>query len=499
MTNLFLQFKEKLIELYYLSSALAVLHWDREVNMPKKGVLARAQTTAALAGVLHEKLLSIKPFLLPLKSSLDDGKLDEETSIIVREVWREFEKAEKLPTYFVKELARVTSEAHATWAEARAKSDFAKFAPHLKKIVELKREEAKLLGYKDSPYDALLDTFEPYATAEEMSITLEELKDFLIPFIQKIKNSSVKVDRNILKGEFPIEKQIEFNRFVAEKMGYDLGAGRIDVSVHPFTIHFHPQDVRFTTRYDKADVFPALMTTLHEAGHALYEQGILVENFGTPFGESISLGVHESQSRSWENLIGRSKPFWAYFYPELQKEFPEPFTKISLDNFYRALNRVEPSFIRVEADEVTYNLHIILRFEIEKELVEGSIEVDDLPKIWNDKFKEYFGLEVPDDSLGVLQDVHWSGGSIGYFPTYTLGNLYSAQFYSASKRDIPDLEEQITKGEFTDFLQWLRKNIHIHGKLYTARDLVMQVTGEPLKSQYFMDYLKKKYSEIYNL
>lgn len=495
--DIFLQFKEKLVELYHLSAALALLHWDREVNMPPKAVAARAQTTSALAGVLHERFLAIKPFLLPLKKGLDDGKLDEESSIVIREVWREFEKAEKLPTDFIKELARVTSEAHAVWIEARAKSDFAKFAPHLKKIVELKREEAKLIGYKNSPYDALLDTFEPYATAEEMSITLEELKDFLVPFIQKIKNSSVQVNRDILKGEFPVEKQVKFNRFVAEKMGYDLGAGRIDVSVHPFTIHFHPQDVRFTTRYDKNDIFPALMATIHEAGHALYEQGILVENFGTPLGESISLGIHESQSRSWENLIGRGKPFWTYLYPELQKAFPEPFAKISLDNFYRALNCVEPSFIRVEADEVTYNLHIILRFEIEKELIEGSIEVDDLPKIWNDKFKEYFALKVPDDSLGVLQDVHWSGGSIGYFPTYTLGNLYSAQFYSASKRDIPDLEEQITKGEFTNFLQWLRKNIHIHGKLYTARDLVMKATGEPLKSQYFMDYLKKKYSEIY--
>lgn len=497
--DLFLQFKEKLIELSHLSSALALLHWDREVNMPPKAVVARAQTTSALAGVLHERFLAIRPFLLPLKRDLDDGKLDEESSIVIREVWREFEKAEKLPTDFVKELARVTSEAHATWVEARAKSDFIKFAPHLKKIVELKREEAKLVGYKNSPYDALLDTFEPYATTEEVSITLKELKDFLIPFIQKIKNSSVKVNRDILKGDFPIEKQVEFNRFVAEKMGYDLGAGRIDVSVHPFTTSFHPQDVRFTTRYDKADVFAALMITIHEAGHALYDQGILVENFGTPLGEPISFGIHESQSRSWENLIGRGKPFWTYLYPELQKKFPEPFAKISLDSFYQVLNCVEPSFIRAEADEVTYNLHIILRFEIEKELIEGSIEVDDLPSIWNDKFKEYLGLEIPNNSLGVLQDVHWSGGAIGYFPFYILGNLYSAQFYSASKKDIPDLEEQISRGEFTNFLQWLRKNIHIHGKLYTARDLVMQVTGEPLKSQYFMDYLKRKYSEIYNL
>ncbi len=500
--ELFLRFKEKLVELAHIKSALAVLSWDEQVNMPPKAATARAQTIASLAGLLHEKFLSVEleRLLTKLKDRLEKDALNPGEAAIVREVWREFEREKKLPTEFVKELARITSEARSHWAEARAKSDFTKFSPSLKKIVELKREEAKLVGYKNSPYDALLDIFEPYATAEEISITLEELKDFLVPFLRRIKGSPVKFDRSILKGDFPIEKQIEFNRLVAEKIGYDLGAGRIDVSDHPFTTDFHPQDVRITTRYDKADIFPALMATIHETGHALYSQGVLAEHFGTPLGESLSsLGIHESQSRIWENLVGRSRPFWTYFYPLLQRGFPEPFSSISLDRFYLTLNNVLPSFTRVEADEVTYNLHIILRFEIEKNLIEGRIEVEDLPKIWNDKFKEYFDLEVPNDALGVLQDIHWSGGAIGYFPTYSLGNLYSAQFYAAVSRAIPDLEEKISRGEFGEFLEWLRQNIHIHGKLYTARDLVMQVTGEPLKNQYFIDYLEKKYRDVYNL
>ena len=495
------KFKKELLEISYLGSAVAVLHWDQEVNMPPKGNELRAKIIANLVGELHNKFTSnsFEKSLLILKKKFDAGKLNDEDSCIIREVWREFSREKKLPLKFVKDLAETTSRAQMIWAEAREKNDFNIFLPELKKIVELKRKEAKLVGYKNSPYNALLDTYEPYMNVEEIEMIFSELKDFLIPFLQKIKKSKVKINGNILKGNFPIEKQIKFNEFIAGKLGFDFEAGRLDKSTHPFTIGMHPEDVRITTRYNKKDLLHSVASTIHESGHALYDQGLPIEGFGTPLVDSISLGIHESQSRMWENILGKSEIFWQYFYPKLQKEFPDHFGKIKFEDFYQAINIVKPSLIRTEADEVTYNLHIILRFEIEKDLIEGSIAVEDLPKIWNDKFKEYFGISVPSDSMGVLQDVHWSGGMIGYFPTYTLGNLYSAQFFEVAKRDILNLEKEVKKGQFGHLLEWLRKNIHIHGKLFSAEELVEKVTGEKLSSKHFIDYLEKKYSEIYKL
>lgn len=499
--KIFDDFKNQLVELSHLKSALSVLHWDTAVYMPERGNVPRAATISHLAGELHEKFLSpkFKSSLNKVKSQMDAGKLTPEESAIVREVWREFEREEKLPVEFVKELTRVTSEARQVWAEARKKSDFKIFLPDLKKIVELKRKEANLVGFQNSPYDALLDTYEPYTSTEEITVVLEELKGFLAALLKKIQNSKVNINPNILKGDFDIEKQKTICKLVAEKMGFDFSRGRLDTSTHPFTISPHPYDVRITTRFKNDDLFYSLISTIHETGHALYEQGLLAENFGTPLSESVSLGIHESQSRIWENIVGKGRPFWIYFYPILQKEFPSIFSKITFDDFYQALNYVKPSFIRTEADEVTYNLHIILRFEIEKALIEGTIEAEDLPKIWNERVKELLGLDVPNDALGVLQDVHWSGGSIGYFPTYTLGNLYSAQFYKTAKRDILNLEDEIAKGELGHLRKWLRDKIHIHGKFYSADKLVLNVTGEKLTSRYFTEYLTKKYEEIYKL
>lgn len=493
--------KEKLLELYHLSSTLAILNWDQEVFMPPKGAALRAAAISNLAGILHEKFVS-KDFaglLENAKELLDGGKLADEETAIVRELWREYERQKKLPVKFVKEMAQVCSEGHNIWIKAKEKSDFKIFLPQLKKIVELKRKEAELVGYKKSPYDALLDTYEPYASADEISIILSELKDFLVPFLEKIKKTKVKIDPKILEGDYPTSKQKKFNCEVARKMEFDFEAGRLDTSVHPFSTGFHPQDVRMTTRYRKHDLFDSLFGVIHETGHSLYEQGLDPKNFGTPLGEAISLGIHESQSRMWENNVARSKNFWKYFFPKLQSQFSEPFAKIKFDDFFRAVNFVQPSSVRVEADEVTYNLHIILRFEIEKELIEGAIEVEDLPKIWNAKMKEYLGVDVKNDSEGVLQDVHWSGGGIGYFPTYSLGNLYAAQFWSAAKKEILNLEKEIEAGEFGHLLEWLRKNIHIHGKMFSADGLVREVTGEPLTSRYFIDYLKEKYGEIYKI
>lgn len=495
------ELREKLQEIYHLGSALQVLHWDMEVFMPPKGAESRAKTISNISGILHEKFIS-KDFAALLKKAklqLDAGKLDDEESAIVRELWREYERQKKLPVAFVKEMAQICSEGHNVWIKAREKSDFNIFLPSLKKIVALKRREAQLVGYKKSPYDALLDTYEPYSTSEEISMIFEELKGFLVPFLKKIAKAKGKVDPKILKGNFPIDRQKQFNEEVAKKIGFDFEAGRLDTSVHPFSTGFHPRDVRMTTRFKKDDLSYSFFSTIHETGHALYEQGLNADHFGTPIGEAISLGIHESQSRMWENMVAKSKNFWKYFFPKLQKQFSKPFAKVKSDDFYRAINFVRSSLIRTEADEVTYNLHIIMRFEIEKELIEGSIEVEDLPKIWNAKMKEYFGIKVPNDALGVLQDTHWSGGGIGYFPTYALGNLYAAQFYQTAKKDILNLEKKIASGEFGHLREWLREKIHIHGKMFSADGLVREVTGEPLTSQYFIDYLKEKYGEIYGI
>jgi carboxypeptidase Taq len=501
MKNSFSAFEQKLIDIAQLKSAFAVLNWDKDVFMPPKGSGPRAAMLGYLAGELHDKVLSpeFRGLLREAKAAADAGELSPGDRAIVREVWRDVSREEKLPVEFVKELTQVTSEAYHVWMDARRKKDFKLFAPHLTKIVELKRREAELVGFAQSPYDALLDTFEPYATTQEIAAALGDLKNFLAPFLVRIRNSKTKVSRDAIAGNFNIEKQKAFCALAARQVGYDFDAGRLDVSAHPFSTSFHPLDSRITTRYDRSEFMQSISGVIHETGHALYEQGLPAARFGTPLAEAVSLGIHESQSRLWENLVGKSRGFWTYFYPLLQKEFPVPLRGVPLESFYRAINTVAPSFIRVEADEITYNLHIILRFEIERALVEGDIAVEDLPRIWNAKMEELLTLDVPDDSLGVLQDVHWSGGMIGYFPTYSLGNLYSAQFFAAARRDLPSLDDEMARGDFGKLLQWLREKIHVHGKMYSAQELVKNATGEKLNSKYFADYISRKYGEIYEL
>jgi carboxypeptidase Taq len=493
--------RQRLDDLAQLRAAIAVLSWDKDVCMPVKGSQPRAAMLAYLAGELHEKMLA-QDFRGPLAeahAAAEANQLSAQDHAIVREVWRDVSRQEKLPVEFVKELTQVTSEAYHIWMDARKKKDFKLFAPQLAKIVALKKREAELVGFNESPYDALLDSYEPYATTKEIAATLGDLRDFLAPFLAKIRNSRAEVSAAPLAGNFNVEKQEAFCIMAIKKIGYDFDAGRLDASAHPFSTSFHPRDARITTRYSSSELMQSVGGVVHETGHALYEQGLPAEYFGTPLGEAVSLGIHESQSRMWENLVGKSRAFWTHFYPSLQAEFPDPLKNVPLETFYRAINRVEPSFIRVEADEVSYNLHVILRFEIEKSLIEGDIRVDDLPSIWNSKMKESLGVDVPDDSLGVLQDVHWSYGSIGYFPTYSLGNLYSAQFFAAAKRDIPGLEDQFAHGNFAPLLKWLREKIHVHGKFYPAQELARRATGEKLNSKYFADYISKKYSEIYEL
>lgn len=491
--------KERIAELAHLGSMGSLLGWDQAVNLPEKAVEARAETSAFISNLYHQKITSLDNdgILSSLKKDLDKGVLKGKNAAIVYEIWREFERAQKIPASHVREFTIVTSRAQSVWAKARETNDFALFLPWLTKIVKLLRKEAEYVGYAESPYDALIDIYEPGMTSGEAYRVLNDLKDFLVPLLKKIKSSKVKISPAKLKGKFPLDKQIAFNTYIAERMGFDFNKGKIDVSTHPFTTSFHPTDVRFTTRYSTSDVMYAVGSTVHEAGHGLYEQGLSVDHFGTPLAQAISLGIHESQSRMWENLIGKSKSFWKFFYPKLQKDFPEPYKKVPFEEFYKIINKVTPSLIRTEADEVTYNLHIIIRFEIEKEMIEGTIDLKDLPAIWKAKVKDYLGVDVPNDTLGVLQDVHWSCGNIGYFPTYTFGNLYSAQFFNALKREIPDIDKKMTKGGFAEIREWLRKNIHAHGKLYTADKLAKKLTGETLNSKYFCDYLEQKYKDIY--
>ncbi len=495
------ELKKRLKEISHLGVIQSLLSWDQEVNMPAKGADIRAASMGELSGIIHNKFINIDNdgLLTKLNRELKSKKIKGADAVIISETWRNYEKEKKLPEAFIKELTEISSKSQTVWAEARKNNNFNMFLPWLRKIVKLKQREAEYIGYKDSPYDALLDTYEPGMTTKEISVILDDLKDFLIPFIKKIKKSNKKTSSQKTKGKFLIDKQVEFNSFVAKSIGFDFNAGRIDKSTHPFTSGAHPYDIRITTRYRENDLLYSLGSTIHEAGHGIYEQGLPAEHFGTPLSEAISLGIHESQSRMWENQIGKSMEFWTHFYPKLQKEFPVPFKKLPIKEFHKIINDVKPSLIRTESDEVTYNIHIIIRFEIEREMIEGSIDLKDLPKIWKSKVKDYLGINVPNDSLGVLQDVHWSCGFIGYFPTYSLGNLYAAQFYDSIKRDIPNFKELVKSGKFEKINIWLRKNIHSLGKTYKAGELIKKVSGENLNSGHFIKYLEEKYGDIYDL
>ena len=492
--------RDKLLELQHLGSVSALLGWDQQVNVPDKGHEARAQLMAHISGLYHRSFISseFEMVLTKAKEIMDRGGLNEDEVCIVRETLCDFVKSKKLPNEFVDELSLTCARAHDFWVRARKNSDFSLFAPYLEKIVELKKQEARLVSPNDPPYDVLLDDYEPGLTSGEAEKVFVELKRFLVPFVAKIVNSSTEVNDSFLKGPWAIRKQRKFTRMVLNRIGFDQEAGHMGISPHPFCESLHPSDIRITVRYKKDDfIEQCLMSAIHESGHGMYEQGLPVEYFGTPRGEAVSLGIHEFNSRLWENYIGRSRLFWEYFFPELKLYFSEVLTGVSLESFYRAINRVKPSLIRVDADEVTYNLHVIFRFEIEKDLIEGRLSVNDLPRAWNRKMADYFGIEVDKDANGVLQDVHWSEGMFGYFPTYALGNLYAAQFYNSALGDLP---EKLRPEEFFKFLLgWLRTNVHSKGKLYSAAELVKRVTGEELSVHYFQEYLEYKYSEIYDI
>jgi carboxypeptidase Taq len=486
---------ERFKEVRLLESVGAIVGWDQHTYMPPKGAGHRAEQMGFLAKLGHEKLTS--PRLGELLGQA--APTDETQTVNVREIRRVYDRAVKMPGKLVEEIARTVSQAQNVWAEARKKNDFPAFAPWLDKIVTLKREEAKAVGYKESPYDALLDEFEPGATAAEITRVFAELRAELVPLVAAITASSKKPRKDLLTREFAVDRQHIFGQAAAAAIGFDFQAGRLDTTVHPFCSGIGPGDCRLTTRYHPRELNQGLFGILHEAGHGIYEQGLDPEHFGTPVGSFASLGIHESQSRLWENQVGRGRPFWEHFFPRLQQSFPGTLDEISLDEFVFAANNVEKSFIRVEADEATYNMHIILRFELEQALMTGDLKPADVPGAWSEKFRAMLDLTPPNDAQGCLQDIHWSMGGLGYFPTYTLGNLYAAQFMHQARTDLGDLDADFRVGQFGRLKGWLNEKIHRQGQRHRAEELCRRVTGQALSHKPLIAYLRKKYAPLYGI
>jgi carboxypeptidase Taq len=490
----------KLKEIQNLRAAEALLSWDQQVLMPPGGTAARAEQIATLSKLAHQMFVADEIGQLLEDLAGANWPYDSNEASLIRVTRRDYDKARKLPTSLVEEMSRTFAQAQPIWAKAKTESNFAQFQDILTKIVDLNIQAAAAFGYEDCLYDALLDQFEPGMKTAQVAQVFAQLKASLVPLVQAIVENSGRVDDTCLKQEYDEKAQWDFGMLTLPAIGFDLERGRQDKSVHPFTTNFSINDVRITTRVYK-DQFPsALFSTLHEGGHALYEQNSDQALEGTPLAGGTSLGVHESQSRLWENVVGRSREFWQFYYPRLQEFFPAQLSGMSLEMFHRAINKVEPSFIRVEADEVTYNLHIFLRFELEQDLLEQRLKVSDLPEAWNAKMQASFGLTPPADALGVLQDIHWSSGMMGYFPTYTLGNVLAVQFYQQALQQLPNLPEQYPRGEFGGLLHWLKENIYRHGRKYTANELIQRVTGASgLEAQPYLNYITQKYSEIYKL
>jgi len=499
------QLEAHLAEAADLEAAAAVLSWDQETFMPSGGAAARSRQLSTLQRLAHDAFTrdDVGALLEELAPQVEgEDPLASDDAALVRVARRDYERKRKLSSELVARLARASSEAKEAWKAARADDDFDAFAPHLRRLVDLNREKADALGYgsgqEATPYDALLDEYEPGARTADVAPLFEQLRDDLVPLVDAISDAEP-IDDACLRGAFAPDAQQAAGEEVIRAFGYDFQRGRQDRSAHPFTTAFSTGDVRLTTRFDPQFFGTGFFATLHEAGHGLYEQGVAPELEHTPLAEGASLGLHESQSRLWENLVGRSRAFWRGYFPTLTEHFPQQLSDVSGNAFYRAVNKVEPSLIRVEADEVTYNLHVMLRFEIERALIEDRLAVDDLPERWNAAMDDYLGVTPSSDADGVLQDVHWPMGAFGYFPTYTLGTLMSVQLFRQAQADLGDLDEQIAQGRFTPLLKWLREHIHRHGRKLQAADLLERVTGETLSAEPWMNYAREKFGALYDI
>jgi carboxypeptidase Taq len=484
-----------------LESCQTLLGWDELTYMPPGGVAARANQLAYLAGLQHEK--ATDPRIDELLAAVEGSPLlkdpDSAAAVNVREIRRTFKRLVRLPRSLVEEVAHIAPLAQQQWATSRQEADFASFCPFLERIVALQRQEAECLGYEHVPYDALLENYEPGARTADIAALFAALRLELTPLLVAVTGSRRRRKQAILKRNFPTERQHAFVIEAAVALGFDFQRGRVDTCVHPFSTLVAPGDCRIAVRYNSNYFSDAFFALLHEVGHGLYEQGLDPEHEGTPAGSVNSLALHESQSRLWENLIGRGLPFWKYFFPRARQAFPEALGKVSLGDFHLAVNHVEPSLNRVQADEITYNLHILVRFELEQAMISGDLSVSDLPAAWNEAYHKTLGIAVPNDAEGCLQDGHWSEGLIGYFPTYTLGNLFAAQLYARARADLGNLDAAFAKGDFAGLLDWLREKIHRQGSRFPARALIEKVTGSPPDHRPLVEALLSKFIEIYGL
>jgi carboxypeptidase Taq len=492
------EFKEYVTKIEYLNSAMAVLSWDAMVNTPSQGKAYRGEILGFLSGEYY-KLITDEKVKVFIDYFNNESNLDDITNAMVKKIEKSYNEIKKIPEDFYIQYTVDASISSAAWEEAKNANDFSIFKPHLEKMVDYKKKFVEYLSFEENKYDTLLNMYEPGITVKKLDEVFSEVRDAIVILLKKIETSNVSIQTDFFTKYFSKNDQEEFSKFILSKLEYDfINRGRIDESEHPFTTDFGKDDVRITTHYYENDFRSAMFGCIHEGGHAIYEQDISKDLMGTGLAEGTSMGIHESQSRFYENILGRSKEFWSYFYPEAQKRFPQ-FEGITLDQFYKAINKVEPSLIRIEADELTYSLHVIIRYELEKMLINDELKVEDLPAAWNKKYKDYLGVEPSSDDHGVLQDMHWSDGSFGYFPSYALGNLYGAQMVKIMEKDIPNLYTQVSQGNFSDIHNWLKENVHKHGSVYKPAELIKKITGEELKSEYFINYLNKKYSEIYNL
>lgn len=501
MESIWTQLVEHERETALLGSIQSLLAWDERTGMPPRAAEYRADQISFLAGTIHARRTSpeIGQWLAQLSESEWAQDPHSDRGATIRELKRDYDKHRKIPQRLVEELSQAEVLGQQAWVEARKNADFAQFKPYLETNLKLRREQAEAVGYAKCPYDALLDDYEPGETSENVRRVLGELRAALVPLIAALRDAKNPPSDDCLRGYFPIERQIKIGKRAAKVIGFDFSRGRLDETAHPFCTEAGPHDHRILTRYDVNFFSQAFYGTLHEAGHGIYDQGLRPEQYGLPPGNYASLAIHESQSRLWENLVGRSLSFWKFMYEETQQLFPDSLSSVSLKEFYGAVNVVRPSLIRVEADEATYNLHIALRFELEEALVNGTLAVADLPDAWNEKYSEYLGITPSDAAEGVLQDVHWSAALLGYFPTYSLGNLYAAHWFEAAERDLGDLHAQFAEGDFTSLRRWLNENIHQHGRCYSPAQLLERNCGVPLSHEPLLSYLKGKLEPLYGL
>lgn len=483
------------------SSIEALLGWDERTKLPPAGAQYRTEQMTLLAGMIHDRWTdpAFGDWLDRLAPSPLAADPASDTGATIRRIKRRRDRKVKLPKRLVEASARAAVLGQQAWENARQHNDFSVFRPQLDEIVALKREEAEALGYAQQPYDALLDHFEPDALTSQVAQTLATLRQRLVPLVDALRESGRHPDVAILGRTYPRAAQEQFGREAATRIGFDFTRGRLDVTTHPFCSTSGPHDCRITTRYDERHFNEAFFGILHEAGHGIYEQGLHADQFGLPLGEAVSSGIHESQSRLWENLVGRSLPFWEYFYPHAQRLFPQALGDVPLRLFHFAINDVRPSLIRIEADEATYNLHILIRFELELAMISGDLKVADLAGAWNEKYRQTLGIAPPDDLQGALQDIHWSAGLFGYFPTYALGNLYAAQFFAQAESELGGLDAQHARGEFAPLREWLGQKIHRHGQRYSAAELVERTTGRPLSAGPWIESLRKRLCPLYGL